>query len=215
MTWASDSDTPPMYLVANEICKAVQDGAQARLLFWIRWLLEEDNRIRKETKGHGVTSKERGPAFVSPKARTEVGYFIAELLFNIYKELAEKGIRMHEEFREIYNLYRCSEKRMAASLRKDCLGLMALICCEVPRWKVQASQTLVADPMRLSRAVAQSPSFFNEVLSNPMRTNITANMTKAKKEKKILSEKDKKELTTEDHFSEYDKAMESYLNRWA
>jgi hypothetical protein len=211
LTWSSESDTPPMFLVANEICKAVQDSAQARVLFWIRWLLDEDSRIRKETKGHGLSSKDRGPAFVSPKTRTEVGYFVADLLFNIYRELAEKGIRMHEEFREIYNLYRCSEKRMASSLRKDCLGLMALICCEVPKWKVQASQTLVADPMRLSRAVAQSSSFFNEVLANPMRTDIKPNMTKVKKTKVT----DKKVLNTEEHFSEYDKAMEAYLNRWS
>ena len=100
---------------------------------------------------------------------------------------------------------------MASSLRKDCLGLMALICCEVPKWKVQASQTLVADPMRLSRAVAQSSSFFNEVLANPMRTDIKPNMTKVKKTKVA----DKKALNTEEHFSEYDKAMEAYLNRWS
>jgi len=217
-TWSSESDTPPMYLVSNELCKAIQDGAQARVLFWIRWLLEEDARVRKETKGNGLTSRERGPAFAPQKSRTEVGYFIADLLFNVYKELAEKGIRMHEEFRELYNLYRCSEKRMAAKFRKDCLGIMGLICCEVPRWKVPASQTLVADPVRLSRAVAQSSGFFNEVLANPMKPEkaIKASMTKAIKEKKdkMLSDKEKKELTTEEHFSEYDKAMEAYLNKF-
>ena len=208
-TWSSDTDTPTMYLVANEICKGIQEAAQARVLFWIRWLLEEDSRMRKETKS-GLSSKERGPG-----RATEVGYFIADLLFNIYKELAATGIRMHEEFRELYNLYRCSEKRMATNLRKDCLALMALICCEVPRWKVPASQTLVADPMRLSRAVAQAGSFFNEVLANPMKTHIKANMMKTKKVKaKPMTDKDKKELTTEEHFSEYDKVMEAYLNKF-
>ena len=215
-TWSSDSDTPPMYIVANEICKAVQEAAQARALFWIRWLLEEDARVRKETKGHGLSSKERGPAFLGQKSRAEAGYFIADLLFNIYKELAATGLRMHEEFRELYNLYRCSEKRMAAKFRKDCLALMALICCEVPRWKVPASQTLVADPMRLSRAVAQAGSFFNEVLANPAKTAIKESMTRLKKEKKAapLTDKEKKELTTEEHFSEYDKVMEAYLNKF-
>ena len=213
-TWSPESDTQPMYLVANEICKGVQEAAQARVLFWIRWLLDEDSRIRKEK--HSLSTKERGPEVLSQKGRTDVGFFIADLLFNIYKELAAAGIRMHEEFRELYNLYRCSEKRMAASLRRDCLGLMALICCEVPRWKVPASQTLVADPMRLSRAVAQAGNFFREVLTNPMKTHIKANMTKAKKEKKVgsMTDKEKKALTEEEHFSEYDKVMELYLNKF-
>ena len=213
-TWSPESDTPPMYLVANEICKGVQEAAQARVLFWIRWLLDEDSRLRKEK--HSLSTKERGPDVLSQKGRTDVGFFIAELLFNIYKELAAAGIRMHEEFRELYNLYRCSEKRMAASLRRDCLGLMALICCEVPRWKIPASQTLVADPMRLARAVAQAGNFFKEVLVNPMKTHIKANMTKAKKEKKPgkVTEKEKKTIAEDEHFSEYDKVMELYLNKF-
>jgi hypothetical protein len=214
-TWSPESDTAPMYLVANEICKGIQEAAQARVLFWIRWILEEDSRIRKETKG-GLSTKERGPEVLNQKARTDVGFFIADLLFNIYKELAAAGIRMHEEFRELYNLYRCSEKRMASSLRRDCLGLMALICCEVPRWKIPASQTLVADPLRLSRAVAQAGSFFREVLANPMKTHIKANMTKVKKEKVAtkMTEKEKKAMTEEEHYSEYDKVMELYLNKF-
>jgi len=212
-TWSPESDTQPMYLVANEICKGVQEAAQARVLFWIRWLLDEDSRLRKEK--HSLSTKERGPEVLSQKGRTDVGFFIADLLFNIYKELAAAGIRMHEEFRELYNLYRCSEKRMAASLRRDCLGLMALICCEVPRWKVPASQTLVADPMRLARAVAQAGSFFKEVLANPMKTHIKANMTKTKKVKVgKMTDKEKKALTEEEHFSEYDKVMELYLNKF-
>ena len=105
---------------------------------------------------------------------------------------------------------------MAASLRRDCLGIMALICCEVPRWKVPASPTLVADPVRLSRAVGQAGSFFREVLANPMKTHIKANMTKAKKEKKAgpISEKEKKTMIEEEHYSEYDKVMELYLNKF-
>ena len=214
-TWSPESDTAPMYLVANEICKGIQEAAQARVLFWIRWIIEEDARIRKETKG-GLSTKERGPNVLSQKARTDVGFFIADLLFNIYKELAAAGIRMHEEFRELYDLYRCGEKRMASSLRRDCLGLMALICCEVPRWKIPASQTLVADPLRLARAVAQSGSFFREVLANPMKTHIKANMTKVKKEKVAtkMTDKEKKALTEEEHYSEYDKVMELYLNKF-
>jgi len=217
--WASDSDTPPLYLVSNEICRAIQEGAQQRVLFWIRWVLEEDVRVRKETKGHGLSTKERGSAHLTQKSRTEVGHYIAELLFAVYKELAAKGaIRMHEEFREIYSLWQGGEKRMAAKFRRDCLGLMALICCEVPRWKVPASQTLVPDPVRLSRAVAQGGSFFNEVLANHMKPEnaIKASMTKAAKQKKAkaLTEKEQRELTSEEKFTEYDRAMEAYLSKF-
>lgn len=215
--WSSDSDTPPLYLVSNEICRAIQEGAQQRVLFWIRWLLEEDVRVRKETKGHGLSTKERGPAFLTQKSRTEAGHYVAELLFAVYKELAAKGaIRMHEEFREIYGLWQGGEKRMPTKFRKDCLALMALICCEVPRWKVPASQTLVADPVRLSRAVSQGGSFFNEVLANPVKETIKASMTRATKQKKAkpLTEKEQRELTSEEKFSEYDRAMEAYLSKF-
>jgi len=217
--WSSDSDTPPLYLVSNEICRAIQEGAQQRVLFWIRWTMEEDARIRKETKGHGLTTKERGAAHLTQKSRTEVGHYIAELLVAVYKELAMKGaIRMNEEFQEIYSLWQGGEKRMATKFRKECLGLMALICCEVPRWKVPASQTLVADPVRLSRAVGQCGSFFNEVLANVMKPehNMKSSMLKATKQRKQkqLTEKEQRELTTEEKFSEYDKAMEVYLRKF-
>lgn len=216
--WSSDGDTPPLYLVANELCKAVQEGAQARALFWVKWVMEEDARIRKQTKGNGLSTKERGPATQNQKARTDAGHFVASILYEIYKELSDKGmIRMNEEFSELYRLWRGGEGRMAARLRKDCLGLMALICCEVPRWKVPAAPSLVSDPMRLSRAVSQGGAFFNEVLANSMKAEkqIKMNMTKATKSKKekSLSEKEKKEQTIEDKFNAYDAAMEAYLNR--
>jgi len=217
--WSSESDTPPLYLVSNELCKAVQDGAVERALFWIRWVMEEDARVRKETKGHGLTTKERGSAVTSQKLRSEAGHFVAAVLAEIYKELASKSmIRMNEEFNELYRLWRGGESRMATKLRRDCLGLMCMICCEVPRWKVPAAPSLVADPLRLSRAVSQCGSFFNEVLANSMApaAQLKPNMMKATKSRKskALSEKEQKELTMEEKFSEYDAAMEAYLNKF-
>jgi hypothetical protein len=219
VVWNSEADTPPLYLVSNELCKAVQDGAQERALFWIRWTMEEDTRIRKETKGSGMSTKERGGATASGRAKTEAGHFLASVLYEIYKELGSKNlIRMNEEFSELYRLWRGGEMRMAANLRRDCLGLMAIICCEVPRWKVPAAPSLVADPVRLSRAVSQCGSFFNEVLANPMAAEkqIKASMTKAAKQRKAkaLTDREKKELTMEDKFSEYDAVMEAYLNKF-
>jgi hypothetical protein len=222
MTWTSDGDTTPLYLVSNEICKAITDGASERVLFWIKWVLEEDARIRKETKGHGLSTKERGPAVigsrsVAPKQRSDAGHFVAALLGEIYKELASKNlIRMHEEFGELMRLWRSGEHRMPGRFQRDCLALMALIVSEVPRWKVPAAPTLVEDPVRLARAVGQSGGFFNEVLANKALSEVRQlkpNMTKLRKKKVEPTDKEKKEMTIEEHFDAYDAAMEAYLNR--
>jgi hypothetical protein len=217
--WSSEGDTTPMYVVANEFCQAVQQGASERALFWTRWLLEEDSRIRKETKGNGLTTKERGSPSASPKSRTDVGHFIAALLMEIYKELAAANqVRMHEEFGELQRLWRGGEQRMASSLRREALGLLIMICCEVPRWKVPATPVLVQDPVRLSRAVGQSWGFFNEVLGyKPLAEGKQLKPTMTRNQKKVadlkVTEKDKKGSNLDDHFQAYDAAMEAYLNR--
>ena len=216
LVWNSDGDNLPLLYVANEVCKSVAEGSSESVLFWIRWILEEDARVRKETKGHGLSTRERGPSTISQKQRTEAGHFIAELLGEIYKELSSKNlVRMHEEFRELMRLWKGGEQRMATRFRRDCLGFMALIVCEVPRWKVPAAPSLVTDPLRLSRAVSQSSSFFREVLAHAplaMEKQIKSTMTKLEKKKK-LTEKDKKINSLEEHFDAYDAAMEAYLNR--
>lgn len=219
--WTSDGDQSPLYLVGNELCKAIAEGATERALFWVRWVLEEDVRIRKETKGHGLTTKERGPPEASAKARTEAGHYVADLVREVYREFATTGqVRMHEEFAELYRLWRGGEKRMPARLRRDCLGWMVLLCCEVPRWKVPAAPTLVQDPMRLSRAVAQSGAFFNEVLAYPPLAHDKQLRPKMMKKEKVggkkreLTEKEKKEMSMEEHLSAYDAAMDAYLNKF-
>jgi len=209
--WVADSDSMPLYLVSNELCKSIQEGSIEKALFWVRWAFEEDTRIRKETKGHGLTTKERGQVTQSPKQRSEVGHYIAALLIEMYKELATKNsVRMHEEFTELYRLWRCSEKRMAGAQRKDALSLMLLICCEVPKWEVPATPTLVKDPIRLSRAVSQVPSFFNEVLSYKPSNPVSNKMTRAPKKPKSNDVKDPKEA----QYDAYDAAMEAYLNKF-
>ena len=215
-TWASDSDTVPLYLVANEICKCVNDSAPEKALFWIRWTLEEDARIRKETKGHGLTTRERGPGTGPPKSRSEAAHFIAELLAAIYSDLASRQlIRMHDEFTELMRLWRGGEARMATRFRRECIALMTIICCEVPKWKVPAAPTLVQDPLRLSRATGQAPIFFNEILAYKSldANGLKPNMTKAPKKKKVKQDtKEVRELSMEEHMNAYDAAMEAYLN---
>lgn len=218
--WSSDGDSGSLYLAANEICKAIVDGSSERALYWIRWTLEEDMRIKKETKGNGLSSKARGPPTMNTKQQTEAGHFIAALLLEVYRDLVSKGnIRMNEEFQELIRLWRGGEGRMAARLRKDCLGWMAMICSEVPRWKVPAAPTLVEDPVRLGRAVSSSTQFFNEVLSYPplpAGQQLKAKMMKAAREKKAknMTEKEKKQLTMEEQFEAYDSIMEQYLNKF-
>jgi hypothetical protein len=216
--WSNEGDSPTLYLVGNEMCKAVQEGSTERTLFWIRWTIDEDARIRKETKGAGLTNRERGPAGSNKKQSTDSGHYLCAVLVELYREMAEKGVlKMNEEFQELVRLWRGGEHRMAARLRRDCLGLMAMILCEVPRWKTPSSPPLVPDPMRLSRAVTQSTSFFNEVLAHrplPLTHQLKPNMTKAKGErkKKNLTEKEQQSLSIEDKLGAYDAIMEAYLN---
>ena len=158
---------------------------------------------------------------VSPKQRSDAGHFIAQLLGEIYKELAAQSlVRMHEEFGELMRLWRGGEARMPARFRRDCLALMALIVSEVPRWKVPAAPPLVEDPVRLARAVGHGTSFFKEVLAHPslpparqLKPTMTRVQKVGAKKNAKAEEKAKKELTMEEHFDAYDAVMEAYLNR--
>ena len=215
----SEGDAVTLYYVGNALCKAVQEGQTAQALFWIRWTLDEDARVRKETKVSGLSRIDRNTNALQPKARTDAGHFLAAVLLEIYKELAAGNlVKMNEEFAEIMRLWRDGEKRMAARLKRDCLGWLAMLCCEVPRWKVPACPPLVADPVRLSRAVAQAGSFFTEVLAYqalPLTQELKPNMMKLPKTgvKKKLTEKEKAKLEMESQFDMYEAAMEAYLKR--
>ena len=213
--WSSDTDNPILYQVGNEFCKAVEEGAIERALFWLRWVQEEDARMKKEMRGYGLSSKDRGPATQSQRARTDAGHFIAALVLEIYRDFRQKGlVRMDEEFTELLRLWRCGESRMAARLRRDCLCCLVQIVCEVPRWKVPAAPKLVEDPVRLSRAVSQAGHFFQEVLAYPPlppTSQITTKMLKMKLQKtKKLSEQQQKNLTMEDQF---DSILDMYLSK--
>jgi len=208
--WSSDGDSTPLYLVGNELCKAVQEGSTERALFWIRWAYEEDARIRKETKGAGLTRKER-LAVGSPAQKTDVGLFFIGILIELYKELAEKQlVRMHEEVSEIARLWKSGEKRMASGVKKDLLALLVTICCEVPRWKVPAAPPLTQDEPRLARAVSQVSGFFQEVLSFkplPVNSQLKPKMMQVPKKKTV------KEAPIDERLAAYEAAMDAYMNK--
>jgi hypothetical protein len=214
--WKSDGDSPTLYLVGNELCKAVQDGSTERTLFWIRWTMDEDARIRKETKVTGLTNIERGAAGTNKKVATDAGHFLCAVIVELYRDMAARGVlKMNEEFQELVRLWRGGEHRMASRFRRDCLGLMAMILCEVPKWKNPQSPQLVPDPVRLSRAVGQATSFFNEVLAYkplPLTQQLKPNMTKAKVErKKKMTEQEQQAMSMNDKLDAYDQLMESYI----
>ena len=168
--------------------------------------MEEESRLRKAKAG-ALSTRERGS--ITGKSRADAGYWIAALVNEIYKEFAAKGlVRMNEEFQELIRLYHGGESRMPARLRRDCLGLLVLICAEVPRWKVPAASSLVADPVRLSRAVGQGARFFHEVLAHPSLAagaQLKASMARLRKKKEKTEVK-------EDH-DEYDVVLDRYLAR--
>jgi hypothetical protein len=216
VAYSADGDNQALFWAACEICKAVTDGNSGRALFWVRWVLEEDARLRRINKGPGLTRVERGPPTMSTKARTEAGHFVCTLLAEIYKEFASKNlVRMHEEFQELIYIWRAGETRIPAGRRRDALGWMTLCLCEVPRWKVPAAPVLISDELRLSRAVQQVGQFFREVLANPpLPAGKSIKMTLAKaKEQKRKSDKETEGQTLEEHLEEFDALIEAYINK--
>lgn len=211
----SSNDLYQLHIVACELLKACTENATEKALFWIRWLLDEDSRLRKENSGAGLSTMDRGPPTVGNKQRTEVGYFLAQLFVEAYKEYAAKGLlRMSEEFQALADLYRGSDKRIGSKGRRDILAIMVQILCEVPRWKVPAAPPLIKDPASLSRAIQQSPNFFREVLANP-RVSMPSNKSIFTTGKQSQGQKDKAKqgITMENKFQAFESAMEAYLNK--
>ena len=210
----SEADMYPMKLAANEIIKSCLDGNTEKSLFWVRWLLDEDAKVRKENQGVGLTTIERGPAFLSQKKRTDPGFFLLAVFAEMYKDLAAKNlVRMHEEFQSLLDIWRSSDVPLTLKQRREILGLCILLLAEVPRWKVPAAPPLVKDPTLLSRAVTQSYRFYAEVLVHPP---IAANALKGsfktqKKSGKVLTESMKKQMALEEHLAAYDEVVNSFM----
>jgi hypothetical protein len=166
--WQRNSDLEPMLHAGNEMVFAITEGATERALFWVRWLLEEDAIIKKKF-GSGLTTLERGPPHLKSAQKTSVGYYLIAILAEVYKEFAEKGmVRMHEEFQALLDLYRSPDPRNAQKRKIDTMSVMIQILTDVPKWKVPAAPSLVPDPIKIERMVAQSQTFFREVLTLPL-----------------------------------------------
>jgi len=201
--WKPEGDMLILRIVGNEICKSLSEHSLERVLFWMKWLYEEETKLKKEHKKGSLTTIDRG--------KTDVSYYFLSLFGEFYKELAKKdAIRMHEEFLAIIDIFRMNDPRLITTFKKNLLGLCARILCEVPRWKIPAANPLIKDPLVLGRAVEQCPKFFLEVLQYPSVSS--GNLMKLLKKKgKAEVKKDNKKLSMEEQFAAFDKAMEAYM----
>ena len=212
--WRPEGDSSVLRTIGAELCKAITDGATEKALFWVKWLFEEEARIKKETKGASLTTYERGAP--GSKQKAGVGFFILALYAETYKEFAAKQlVRMHEEFQTLLTLWR-SSKQISGTSKKHILTVLTQILCEVPRWKVPAAPSLIKDPVAMSQAIRQVPKFFKEVLAYDPPSGVAA-ITKAFRSRgkvdPTLVAKAKKGEAAQDKMTAFDKAMEDYFSR--
>lgn len=166
--WIPQHDQPIIRLVGNQILQACEEVNIEKALFWLKWLLEEDKKVRAQGVGYSLTTLRRTGNGSVKSDKAEIGYYIAAVLAEAYKDLARRNlVRMHEEFQSLIDLWRGKQARLSSKQKQECLALMILVISEVPRWKVPAAQPLVKDAVIMSRAVEQSVRFFQEVVAKP------------------------------------------------
>jgi hypothetical protein len=214
--WRGTHDLAVVRRVGDEFAKAIADGATEKAMFWLKWLLEEDNRLKKENKG-ALSTMDRGPSQWPQKSRNGIGFFIAALLTEIYKELAAKSaIRMTEEFQTLLRLYSLPSKLMTQRRRLDLLCLCIQIVSEVPRWKIPAAPALVKDPVALGRATAHAETFFREVLAYEAPTGDLQKEAKKSAGKqttglKVKDAKKLKQMTVDDQIAANNALIDQFL----
>lgn len=207
--WKHEGDLQVLRIIGNQMCKSLAEHSLDRVLFWMKWGFEEEARVKKEHKRGSLTTIDRGSG--KGKGGNDISYYYLSLFAEYYKELARKQqIRMHEEFQNILDIYKLQDNRLTGSFKKNILGLLARILCEVPRWKIPAANPLIKDPIVISRAISEAPKFFIEVLQYPSVSS--SNLQKLLKNKgKVEKEKNTKKLTMDEQFAAFDKAMEEYM----
>lgn len=206
--WHAEGDASLLRTVGSEICKAITEGATEKALFWIKWIFEEEAKLKKEVKGSSLSTYDRGPP--GSKQKGGVAFFILALYAEIYKEMAGKGqVRMHEEFQTLLDLWKGGDKHIQGGSRKQILTVLTQILCEVPRWKVPAAAALIKDPVAMSNAIRQVPKFFREVMAYDPPKALGTKEFRVRVKEKVVKIK-KSEDTKMDAF---DKALEEYFSR--
>jgi hypothetical protein len=216
--WDPRQDKPILRFVANQILFACEEVNIERALFWLKWLFDEDKKVRAENKGlASLTTYRRSGLGGSKMDKSEVGYFIVAVLAEAYKDLARRGlVRMHEEFQELINLWRGKQTRLSSKQKHECIAFMILVVTEVPRWKVPAAQPLIKDPTVMSRAVQQSVRFFQEIVIKPRVNSIVPKdlvASKSKKTKAVAAVPGAKTDSTEDKMRLMDEMVMEFISR--
>ena len=211
--WSSQYDQPILKLVGNQILSACEEVNIERALFWLKWLFDEDKRVRATNNGYSMTTNRRS-GFASGKIdKAEIGYYVAAILAEAYKDLARRGIvRMHEEFQSLLDLWRGKQPRLSSRQKQECLAIMILILSEVPRWKVPAAQPLIKDPTIMNRAVQQSVRFFQEILmKSPVQPIVPKDLVGIKKKTAVKTPG--KINSTEDQMRLMDEMVMAFIQR--
>lgn len=214
--WDPVQDQVILRTIGNQILAACEEVNIERALFWLRWVLDEDKRVRAANSGFTMTTARRSGQAMSGKIdKAEIGYYVAAVLAEAYKDLARRGlIRMHEEFQSLIDMWRGKQARLSARQKQECLGIMILVISEVPRWKVPAAQPLVKDPTVMSRAVQQSVRFFQEILVKPRVNGIVPKdlVGASSKKKKAVVTSDKAN-SMEDQMRLMDEMVMAFIQR--
>ena len=214
--WDPVQDQVILRTIGNQILAACEEVNIERALFWLRWVLDEDKRVRAANSGFTMTTARRSGQAMSGKIdKAEIGYYVAAVLAEAYKDLARRGlIRMHEEFQSLIDMWRGKQARLSARQKQECLGIMILVISEVPRWKVPAAQPLVKDPTVMSRAVQQSVRFFQEILVKPRVNGIVPkDLVGASSKKKKVAVTSDKGNSMEDQMRLMDEMVMAFIQR--
>jgi hypothetical protein len=214
----SGSDLGILRRIGDAFAQACADGATEKAFWWLKWCFEEETRIRRDVGG-SLSNLDRGPPQWTGKQRSHVGFYLAALLLEIYRDLAPKhNLRMSEEFQALLQLFSYPNKKLTQRRRIELLCLAIQIVCEVPRWKVPAAPALVKDPVALDRAIGHAESFFREVLAFDPPVGDVQKEAKKGSSKSILAaapkpmnEKQLKQMNINERLSAYDSMINSYL----
>ena len=210
--WISQHDQPILRLVGNHILQACEEVNIEKALFWIKWLLDEDKKVRAQGAGYTLTTARRTGNGSMKADKGETGYYIAATLAEAYKDLARRGlVRMHEEFQSLIDLWRGKQARLSSRQKQECLALMILVISEVPRWKVPAAEPLIKDAIIMSRAVEQSVRFFQEVIAKPPVASVVPKDIVGGPPKKLKATD--KPTSTEDQMRLMDEMVMAFIQR--
>lgn len=207
--WIRSADMMELFIAANEMLYACKEGTLERALFWLKWAHDEDSMLKKENSGGGLTTSDHGIALSkSAKGRASPIHFLFICAVETYKEMAATGIiKMNDEIRAISWLYTSAPTTvLTGRKRMELLVILLQVLCEVPKWKTPAATPLVKDPVLLSRAAGQAPTFFKEILARPAPKKTIKKVGKPKVKRKGEEGK----MTTEQKLAAFDAAVNQF-----